>query len=548
MRRKTFPILAVATLLFGVFAFSSTNNRYFEIAKNLDIFATLFKEVNTFYVDEIDPNTLIKTGIDAMLLSLDPYTNYIPEDDIEDFRTLTTGQYGGIGSLIGTINGRTVITMPHDGYPAQKAGIKIGDEIVGIDGVDVEGRSSADISKLLKGQAKTPVKLTVKRFGQSQPIEFSLMRERITIDNVSFFDMVEPEIGYIKLTDFTTGAGKEVADALKSLKERGAKSIILDLRGNPGGLLSEAINVSNVFVPKGAEVVSTKGKIVDWNKTYNALNNAVDTKIPLAVLTDRGSASAAEIVSGVIQDYDRGVLVGARTFGKGLVQASRPLTYNSQLKVTTAKYYIPSGRCIQAIDYSNRNADGSVGKIPDSLKVAFTTRNGREVFDGGGLYPDFKIEEETYAPISISLVSKGLIFNYATEYFFGHKSIAKADEFELDNQSYEEFVQWLGDKDYDYETRLEKKLDEMVVSAKEEKYYSRISDEIASLQQEIEHNKEKDLHNFQEEIKELLEAEIVSRYYLQEGEIRASLQDDADMKKAVAVLQSPELYKKTLGN
>ena len=362
-------LLLISALAIGVlWAFNNPSEKYFEITKNLDIFATLYKEVNTYYVEDVDPNQLIKTGIDAMLESLDPYTNYIPEDDIEDYRTMTTGQYGGIGALIGTRNGKNMIIMPYEGFPAHNAGLKIGDEIIMVDGINVKEKAYTDISKLLRGQAKSTLQISVRRYGSSELVEVKMSREKITIDNVPYFGLVDDGIGYIKLSDFTTNAGKEVKNAVVDLKEQGATQFILDLRGNPGGLLNEAVNVSNIFIPKGSEVVSTKGKMTDWNKTYKALNPPVDTEMPLVVLVSSSSASASEIVAGVVQDYDRGVLVGQKTFGKGLVQATRPLTYNSQLKITTAKYYIPSGRCIQAIDYTSRNEDGGL-EAPLSASV-----------------------------------------------------------------------------------------------------------------------------------------------------------------------------------
>ncbi|MBR9999113.1 MAG: S41 family peptidase, partial [Cyclobacteriaceae bacterium] len=414
----------IMIMVIVLFSYTNPSERYFEIAKNLDIFATLFKEVNSYYVDEVNPNKLMRTGIEAMLESLDPYTNYIPEDDIEDYRTMTTNQYGGIGALIGRNNDKNLIIMPYEGFPAHKKGLKIGDELIEIDGVNVIEKTTGDISKLLKGQANTDVELTIIRYGVEKPMKFSLKREKITIDNVPYSGLVAEDIGYIKLTDFTTSAGKEVSRAVEKLKESGAKKLILDLRDNPGGLLNEAVNVTNVFITRGQEVVSTKGKMTDWNKTYRALNNPIDTEIPLVVLTNSRSASASEIVSGTIQDYDRGVLVGTKTFGKGLVQATRPLSYNSQLKVTTAKYYIPSGRCIQAINYGERNEDGSVKRIPDSLKVEFETKNGRVVYDGGGIDPDIVVEDRNLAPITLILMSKGLLFDYATQYYYSHESIA----------------------------------------------------------------------------------------------------------------------------
>lgn len=520
--------------------------RYFEIAKNLDIFATLFKEVNTFYVDEIEPDELIRVGIDSMLSSLDPYTNYIPEEDLESFRTMTTGQYAGIGALIGKLNGKTIITMPYEGFPAEKGGLKIGDEIIRVDGQDVTGMSTSEISNLLKGQVRTAVNITIRRYGQEKPLDIELTREKITVNNVTYYGLVTPKVGYIRLEEFTTNAGKEVEDALSDLKSKGIEGVILDLRNNPGGLLSEAVNVSNVFIKKGKEVVSTKGKVTEWNKTYKTLNQPLDTEIPLVVMANGGSASAAEIVSGVMQDYDRGVLVGNTTFGKGLVQTTRPLSYNSQLKVTTAKYYIPSGRCIQALDYSHRNEDGSVGRVPDSLKLEFKTKNGRVVYDGEGLSPDVEVAYRNFAPITLTLITEGLIFEYANKYFYEKKITEGPKTFELSDQDYQEFVNWLKKKEYDYTTQVEYEIEELIASAKEEKYYKDIQAELEQLKKEIVHNKDEDVLNFKSEIKEALKQEILQRKYLQKGSIEASFKDDRQIQQAVSILNNPEEYKKIL--
>jgi carboxyl-terminal processing protease len=544
LRKASLVVLPL--LVVGLMAVEGPGDKYFAIAKNLDIFATLFKEVNTYYVDDVNPNKLIKDGIDAMLGSLDPYTNYIPEDDIEDYRTMTTGQYGGIGAIIGKRNEENLILMPYKGFPADKSGLKIGDEILKIDGIDVADKSVGEISKLLKGQANTKLTITVKRYKQEAPMELELTRERITVDNVPYYGKVNDDIGYIKLANFTTGAGREVENAVKKLKAEGAEKIIFDLRGNPGGLLNESVNVSNVFVPKGWEVVSTKGKVTDWNKTYRTLDAAVDTDMPIAVLTGRTSASAAEIVSGVIQDYDRGVLVGEKTFGKGLVQATRPLTYNSQLKITTAKYYTPSGRCIQAIDYSHRNEDGSVGTVPDSLKVSYQTKNGRTVWDGGGVDPDIEVKPMRLAPISISLIRKNLFFDYATEYYYAHPEIPAAKDFKISDDDYAKFIQWLSNKDYDYVTEVEQTIDDLIESAKDEKYYEDIEEQIVALRKKVQHNKESDLKKFEDEIKVQLEQEIVSRYYLEPGQIENAFDDDPVVKAAIEVLNNTEEYNSLL--
>lgn len=536
----------IMIMVIVLFSYTNPSERYFEIAKNLDIFATLFKEVNSYYVDEVNPNKLMRTGIEAMLESLDPYTNYIPEDDIEDYRTMTTNQYGGIGALIGRNNDKNLIIMPYEGFPAHKKGLKIGDELIEIDGVNVIEKTTGDISKLLKGQANTDVELTIIRYGVEKPMKFSLKREKITIDNVPYSGLVAEDIGYIKLTDFTTSAGKEVSRAVEKLKESGAKKLILDLRDNPGGLLNEAVNVTNVFITRGQEVVSTKGKMTDWNKTYRALNNPIDTEIPLVVLTNSRSASASEIVSGTIQDYDRGVLVGTKTFGKGLVQATRPLSYNSQLKVTTAKYYIPSGRCIQAINYGERNEDGSVKRIPDSLKVEFETKNGRVVYDGGGIDPDIVVEDRNLAPITLILMSKGLLFDYATQYYYSHESIAGADSFILSEKEFSDFLTWLQDKEYDYITRVEKSLDEVIELSKKEKFNGVVENTLKELKSKIQHNKDNDLQKFKEEIKGVLEEEIAARYFLNKGVIESSFDSDPQLQEAIKVLNNQPSYDELL--
>ncbi len=547
MRRLTTKLIIASTvLILSLSAFTVSDDKYFQIAKNLDIFATLFKEINTYYVDEIDAKSLLRSGIDAMLVSLDPYADFIDEEDLENYRFVTTGQYGGIGALVGKRNGKNIILMPYEGFPAFEAGLQIGDVVTKIDGQPIKDLNSTETSNLLKGKAETPVVLTIERFGEEEPFEATLQRKQITIDNVPYYGMLDDEVGYIKLADFTTEAALEVKNALKDLKDQNAKSLVLDLRGNPGGLLDEAINVSNIFIKKGAEVVSTKGKADNWNQSYLALNEAVDTEIPLVVLTGRGSASASEIVAGVMQDYDRAVLVGRRTFGKGLVQSTRPLAYNSQLKITTAKYYIPSGRCIQAIDYSLRNEDGSVGHIPDSLRVAFETQNGRTVYDGGGVNPDIEIESTQYSSVAIALVNYNHIFDYATEYKFEHELIAPAKEFSLSESEYQEFLSWLKGKEFDYTTAVERQLKQLVASAKGEQYYEKIEDQISALETQVKTNKEADLIKFKDEIKLLLEQEIASRYYFQRGIIESTFKEDRDLQAAVQVLKDDTRYGKLL--
>jgi carboxyl-terminal processing protease len=542
IRKKLLAALALSTLGLVSFRAASDNERYFEIAKNLDIFATLFKEVNTYYVDEITPAKLVKTGIDAMLRSLDPYTNYIPEDDIEDFRTMTTGQYGGIGASVVKRNGKTVVQSAYEGYPAQKAGLLPGDEILDINGVVVDKKTNSDISKLLKGQANSVVKLMVTRYGQDKPIEIDITRDKIQVDNVPYTGMISSDVGYFQLGGFTVDAGKEVRTAVSKLKEQGAKKIVFDIRDNPGGLLNEAVNISNLFIDKGLDVVSTKGKVTEWNKTYKALDVPLDTQIPIAIITSNRSASASEIVSGVLQDYDRAVLVGERTFGKGLVQATRPLSYNSQLKVTTAKYYIPSGRCIQEIDYAHRAEDGTLGKFPDSLRTAFKTTAGRTVYDGGGVAPDIEVQDREIADITRILLQKSYLFDYATRYRAEHASIPAARAFKLSDADYQKFVAFLQGKNISYSTDAEKALTDLSKKVKEEKHYDDVKLELEAVRKKITVNKANDLQRFKPEIKELLEQEIVSRYYFEKGRTEAGFDDDPNIIAAVAVLNDPNRY------
>ena len=545
INKKKASIITVLIVAIAVLALKAPDNKYFEIARNLDIFATLFKEVNAYYVDEINPEKLVSTGIHSMLASLDPYTSYIPEEQLEDYRTLTTGLYGGIGAVVGSINNRTVVTMLYEGYGADKAGMKIGDEIIEIDGVSLKNRKTGEVTKLLKGQSGTTVSIKARRY-KNELKSFVFERETIKIENVPYYGKITDEVGYIRLSDFTLGAGREIEQAVKELKKDGAKKLILDLRSNPGGLLSEAINISNVFISRGEEIVSTKGKVGEWNKTYKALNQPIDKEIPLAVLTNNMSASATEIVAGVIQDYDRGVLVGRRTFGKGLVQATRPLSYNSQLKVTTAKYYIPSGRCIQAIDYAERNSDGSVSNIPDSLKIAFKTKNNRVVYDGGGLEPDISIERSNWSAIVVGLLTSGHIFDYATDYYYTHKQIKTPETYEFSDEEYDLFVNWLANKEFDYHSSLETAVDDFIIVAKEKESSQKIMDKVLEIREQILLAKRKDLEQHKNEIKKLLQQEIVSRYYLYKGDIRVALKGDKDMIAAIDILSSKDKYDKAL--
>jgi carboxyl-terminal processing protease len=544
-RRFKWLVIAV-TLALLAFSFRQPAEKYFDIAKSLDIFATLFKEVNAYYVDEVEPQKLIRKSIDGMLESLDPYTDYIPEDEIESFRITTTGQYGGIGALIGVVNDRTVITHPYRNFPAFKSGIKVGDELLSVDGKNIQGKNTSDVSSLLKGQPKTAVEVKVKRFGQKDPLIFNIKREKISITNLAYFGMVEPEIGYMRLDDFTPGAAREVADALGHLKEKGAKKIILDLRENPGGLLHEAINIVSIFIPKGQEVVSTKGKVEEWNKVYSTLNAPVDTDIPLVVLVSEGSASASEIVAGSLQDYDRAVLVGRRTFGKGLVQTTRPLAYNTQLKVTTAKYYIPSGRCIQALDYAHRKEDGTVERFADSLKSEFKTKAGRKVFDGGGLDPDIETDNEYVGSVTAALINSGLIFEYASQYCATHPTKPELKSFRLSDSDYEQFLAFLKENKFTYSTPLERNTKQLIETAKQERYYSELEAQLTTLKNKIESGKSTDLVRFKEEISTVLEENIAFDYELNEGQAESSLNRDKAVLEARRLLNDAAAFKKIL--
>jgi carboxyl-terminal processing protease len=544
-RRYKWPVI-LALMVVVTVSFREPAERYFEVAKSLDIFATLFKEVNAYYVDEVDPQKLIRKGIDGMLQSLDPYTDYIPEDELESFRITTTGQYGGIGALIGVVNKKTVITHPYRNFPAFRSGIKVGDELIAVDGKNVQGKTTSEVSSMLKGQAKTEVEVKVRRQGKKEDIVLKIKREKISISNVTYYNLVDPEIGYIKLDDFTPGAAREVFEALVELKEKGAKKIILDLRDNPGGLLHEAVNVVSLFVPKGVEVVSTKGKAEDWNKKYNTLNSPADLQIPMVVLTSGGSASAAEIVAGSLQDYDRAVLIGEKTFGKGLVQTTRPLSYNAQLKVTTAKYYIPSGRCIQALDYTHRKDDGTVEKFADSLKAEFKTSGGRKVYDGGGLDPDVQIQNELLGPVAEALLNAGLIFEYASKYCSENQLQSDLGSFKLSDKEYQNFVNWTKEQKFQYTTNLEKSTKELLEAARKERFYSELEGELNSLKSKVETNKANDLFRFKTEIAGLLQEQIAFHYELEKGLAEVSLSQDREIQEAKKVLNDSAIYKKIL--
>ena len=537
-------IPVILALFLGVFAFQVKNDKLFAIAKNIDIFATLIRELDSYYVDEINPDELVTVGINAMLEELDPYTEFIPEEESDDFRMLTTGEYAGVGALIGNRGGGNMILMPYTGFPAQNAGLKIADFILKIDSLDVSKKSTSEVSELLKGPANTSVKVTVKR--NLDTLQFSLVRKKISLKNVPFYGKLDDKTGYIKLADFTTNASSEVRNALVALKAQGADRLILDLRDNPGGLLNEAVEIVNLFIPKGKEVVKTIGKLQNVNYTYKTTKTPIDKEIPLVVLINERSASAAEIVAGALQDYDRAVLVGRKSFGKGLVQTTIPLSYNAQAKITTAKYYIPSGRCIQAIDYAQSRENGAVTTVPDSLRKAFKTANGRTVLDGAGIEPDEKVAEVSYAPISYTLVTGNHVFDFATDFFYRNKTITNPKSFEVSDQEYEVFKKFLVGKDYDYTTYTEKSVQDLEKYVSKEPYYEEIKSQLEAIKARVNHSKENDLDTHKKEVRKILKEEIISRYYFQEGMIEAGLYDDPAVELAKSFLDNPSKISKTL--
>jgi carboxyl-terminal processing protease len=537
-------ILLVGFLLMGL---NNIDNKNFEIAKNLDIYYSLFRELNTFYVDEVDPGKLVKKSIDEMLQSLDPYTNYIAESDIEDFRFMTTGEYGGIGALISKHGDEIIISEPYEGFPAQKSGLRAGDILLEVSGKATKNMSTEDVSNLLKGSAGQTIQVKVQRYGEKKPIELNIVREKIVIDPISYSGMIDSVTGYIYLSSFTKDCAEKVKKTFLELKNvKGAKRIILDLRGNPGGLLIESVSLCNIFLPRDQEVVSTKGKVSEWDKDYKTMENPVDTIIPVVVLVNRGSASASEIVSGTMQDLDRAVIIGSRTFGKGLVQTTRDLSYNTKLKVTTAKYYTPSGRCIQALDYTHRNEDGSVGHVPDSLITEFSTKHGRKVFDGGGVLPDIKIDDKEFSNLSMSLIKQFKVFDFATKFRSENESISAIKDFKITDKIYNDFIAFVEGSNFTYTSETQQILTELKESAKNEKYLDLAEEQINQLAKTLAPDLDRDLLKFRDEVSEMLKSEIITRYYFQKGSSLAAIEGDEGVKKAIEILANKEEYNKTL--
>ena len=546
LNRRNGIIVAIVLITVAFFSFKSGDDRNFQIAKNLDIFNSIVKELDMFYVDTIDPNKTIREGIDNMLYSLDPYTVYYPENDQDELEMMVKGSYGGIGSLIryNPKSKYTVIAEPYEGMPAAESGLKAGDLLLEIDGKDLKGNS--DVSTLLRGQVGTSFKLKVQRPGVKEPLEFNIVRRSIQMPTIPYYGVMDGQVGYINLSSFSGNPSKDFKKAFLDLKKQGITSLVIDLRNNGGGLLDQAVEIVNMFVPRGKTIVTTKGKIKQASNTYKTLREPLDTDIPIAVLVNSGTASSSEILSGSLQDLDRAVIVGNRTYGKGLVQVPRSLPYGGNLKITTSKYYIPRGRCVQAIDYAHRNEDGSVARIPDSLTTVFHTAAGREVRDGGGVSPDIEVKQERLPNILFYLVRDNLIFDYATDYCLKHPAIASAKEFELTDADYEEFKNKVKGADFKYDQQSEKILNTLKEAAEFEGYMKDASDEFKALENKLKHNLDRDLDYFSKDIKKMIAEEIIKRYYYQEGAIIQQLKDDKDLDEAVKVLTNPERYQQIL--
>ena len=553
--RKMLAGAFIVMLGMGMTSFKE-DDRNFQISKNLDIFNSIFKELDLFYVDTVNAEKMIQTGVEGMLSLTDPYTEYYPEEEVSSLKEMTTGKYGGIGATIRYYEAkdRIAVVEPTEGMPAAEAGVKAGDIILSVGGKEmVRGdmkpqEFSSKVSEALRGEPGTSFVLKVLRplKNDSTVMEFKITRKNIRTNPVPYYGMVKDSIGYLALSSFTENSAKDFKKAFIELKQKGAKSLIIDLRDNGGGSLSEAVDIVNLYVPKGQEIVVTKGKVRQAQGSYKTQNEPVDTQIPLAVLVNGATASASEIVSGSLQDLDRAVVIGSRTFGKGLVQTIRPLPYNGTLKVTTSKYYIPSGRCIQAIDYAKKNADGSVARTPDSLTTVFHTAAGREVRDGGGIRPDIEVKGDKIPNIVFYLMNDDLIFDYATQYCWDHPTLASVDDFKLTDADYEAFKKLVKSRNFTYDRQSEKMLKSLKEIAEFEGYMTEAAEEFKALEKKLNHNLDRDLDYFAKPIKEYISQEIVTRYFYQRGAAMERLKDDTDLEEAIKVLQNPVRYREIL--
>ena len=535
-------------VIIGIFSYRAVvGDISFELVKNLDIFTSVMQELNKNYVDEIQPGSLTKTAIDEMLKSLDPYTEFIPESDIEDYKLMTTGQYGGVGALIQKLDSFVVVSEPYEGFPAYNAGLRAGDVILEINGVSVKCKSTQEVSDMLKGAPDTDVEITFKNIFDDNIKKVKLTRKEIKLPEVPYYGIVAPHIGYISLSSFTMNCSNTVKDALLKLKENDPKlqGLILDLRNNGGGLLNEAVNIINIFVPKNTEVVSTKGRLPEANRVYKTMQAPVDLEIPLCVLINENSASASEIVAGALQDLDRAVIIGEQSYGKGLVQNIVNLPYNSKLKVTIAKYYIPSGRCIQKIDYSDKT-NGVGRQISADEQKIFFTKNKRPVKDAGGILPDIDVKIDSISAFTAALYVGQHIFKFATLYSIKHPTIPQPDQFKLSDADYNEFIAYMKDKEIKYSSPLKMELDKLTKLAEDEKKLDLIKDDIELLKKKITLDNQEELIHYKDEITTILAPEIISRYYYQKGRIQYELQNDNFTHKAVEILTNPSQYNNIL--
>lgn len=546
MRFLRNSIITGGFVILSVFSFAQSKD--FKAAQSLDIFHSLLRELSLFYVDSIEVEKLVTTGMESMLESLDPYTVYIPEEGAGNFDIMLTGQYGGMGALIKKAPGGIAISEPYKGFPADKAGLVAGDKILEIDGDATADMDLSTASKRLKGAVGTNLTLKVAKLRGNDTLTLTLTRDRIRIADVTYAGLLADSIGYIRLSSFTKDGSRDFKNAFMDLQKTGAlKNLIIDLRSNSGGSLDEAVNVVGLFVPRNTEVVALHGRIKQFDRVYKTKDQPLDMEIPIAVLVNNLSASAAEIVAGSLQDLDRAVIIGSRTFGKGLVQTPVNLGYNAQLKLTTAKYYIPSGRCIQAIDYSHRNADGSVGQIPDSLIRPFKTKNGRTVYDGGGILPDILSEPLTYAKITYDIAARDMLHDFSVRYFAGHPTIAAPEDFYLTDEEYNDFVQYAAGKPFDDRTTTELLLAQLETAIKAEHLYDIAKAELDTLHAKISHDKQSKLLLFRPELQQLLENEICARYYYDAGRFRSMLRHDKQAEAAINLLNDPETYRRELG-